>query len=912
MGYLDSADGENQQSTAFGNQYGGDVFADVNNLDHCIKYLNQSLTTFGFPSTLHLSSNDPASVVQTCNCIYALLQQRQRDIEFRDAANDQKHRLMSDMTRLEAKLERQEAQLFAKERELAALTSKEQKAAAAFKAQLEKLQQERDEFQRMVVSTQQVRVQQSHELKKKEKEYAKLQEKLNQVLAEKKKETKPGLEILTLLQKEGRQRGTWNSKKADGDFTKMIVDAYEAKKQELMAENTDLRSLLRSMQCDMRDFLNTPNGMGKASSVNGSFDGDRPSTPLAGRTDVFDLPFHMARDQIEQSLRTKMSSIKERMMQLQESQQALKISKEASDRELELEAQLVEARSIINEQVSLMNKQLAEDCRTPTTLHRTGKLSPASEEADEETVASDGWRVQLDAERSAIKKMTADLERDRLEVEKAKERLQRGEEEQASWAKSMNLWAVQVDGAKDLPEKNDIRPKDQNAIAEVANTGLEVLNQAENQRSSLGAQTDWLRMHVDLLEAQATRLESLDVPAENQARFQDLPYSPSRGQRVPINTENESTPAADPPRDRKSRRCSEKQRRHQDKSESDDTSCISDPQRAEILWKESSKRRGNSFRTRGKLLISQESGSVGRSARLSDPSYAVVDSSRHPEFETSRPELRDNSRSSRRRTASRNESSAEMGNHESGRVVGRTQSARAASHEIKRSESVSMLTGKQVEYQRSAVNGISRDPETAKAQLTEREFNPRSHRRSISLGQNSADVARISHKRARSRGENFSELTRYRSSRQAEQDETSKGFPDEIHRSESQRSLAGKQVESSSKRLEQLRSESRSRGNSEQRVPPGFRHIPDDAWVDDSQSMQTATSEQETQRISLKGVQSERSQFSSRVEPRRVGEPAERSSGLMDVPPAFSGNKKKRKLELISCGCLRVFKNSTE
>lgn len=76
-------------------------------------------------------------------------------------------------------------------------------------------------------------------------------------------------------QKEGRQRGTWNGKKTDNDFYKKIVckntvsslvcctnwtvkiwlivycwqvDAYEVKNQELMAENADLRALLRSMQ----------------------------------------------------------------------------------------------------------------------------------------------------------------------------------------------------------------------------------------------------------------------------------------------------------------------------------------------------------------------------------------------------------------------------------------------------------------------------------------------------------------------------------------------------------------------------------------------------------------------------------------------------------------------------------------
>jgi hypothetical protein len=47
---------------------------------------------------------------------------------------------------------------------------------------------------------QQVRIQQTHELKKKEKEFIKLQERLIQVLQEKKKESKTGMEIMNLLQ----------------------------------------------------------------------------------------------------------------------------------------------------------------------------------------------------------------------------------------------------------------------------------------------------------------------------------------------------------------------------------------------------------------------------------------------------------------------------------------------------------------------------------------------------------------------------------------------------------------------------------------------------------------------------------------------------------------------------------------
>ncbi|XP_031478976.1 uncharacterized protein LOC116249826 isoform X1 [Nymphaea colorata] len=337
------------------------AFADEGNLEHCVKYLNQTLVTFGFPASLDLFANDPVSIARTCNCIHALIQQRQRDIEFRESASDQRQRLLSDISRLEAKVERLEAQLTAKDREIASLTRTEAKAAATFKAQIEKLQQERDEFQRMVIGNQQVRTQQIHEMKKREKEYVKLQERLNQVLMERKKESRSGMEIMNLLQKEGRQRGTWNGKKADNDFYKMMVDAYEVKKQELMAENADLRALLRSMQMDMREFLNAPNGLSKPkTAVNESADAQSPPTPLGGRTDVFNLPFHMARDQIEESLRTKMVSIKERMVQLQDAQKVAEVSSEASERELELEAQLVEARSIIQEQASIMSKHLAK------------------------------------------------------------------------------------------------------------------------------------------------------------------------------------------------------------------------------------------------------------------------------------------------------------------------------------------------------------------------------------------------------------------------------------------------------------------------------------------------------------------------------------------------------------------------
>nr|CAB3480502.1 unnamed protein product [Digitaria exilis] len=354
-------------SSHAGSMSDGGAFANAGNLEHCARYLNQTLVTFGFPASLDLFATDPVryaslsqphlaaasrlrvSIARTCNCIYALLQQRQRDIEFRESTNDLRQRMQSDISRLEAKIERMDAQLAAKDRELATLTRTEAKNTAALKSQIDKLQQERDEFQKMVIGN---------------------QEKLNQVLMEKKKESRSGMEIMNLLQKEGRQRGTWNGKKNDNDYYKMIVDAYEVKKQELMQENADLRALLRSMQMDMREFLNAPNGSSQPTVAgNGRQEAGSPQSPLGGKTDVFDLPFHMARDQIEESLRTKMASIKARMTQLQDAQKGAEVTSEATERELELEAQLVEARSIIQEQASIMSKHFTKSDKPSGRRH---------------------------------------------------------------------------------------------------------------------------------------------------------------------------------------------------------------------------------------------------------------------------------------------------------------------------------------------------------------------------------------------------------------------------------------------------------------------------------------------------------------------------------------------------------------
>eukprot|EP00899_Mesostigma_viride_P027058 jgi/Mesvir1/7537/Mv19284-RA.2 len=238
----------------------GREFADPTaNMDQLQSYINRSLAAFGYPSPLQLGSPDAVDISMVCNCLYALLQQRQRDIDYRDETSQAQQRLQSQVNLMEAKQQRLEAALEAKEREISSALAKERVATTQHSAALRELTAERDELQKLANNLQGRHNQHVHEIRRKEREYVKLQERLHALLMEKRRESKASMEIMNLLQREGHKRGTWTGKRPDQDFYKMIVDAYETKQKELVVENADLRSSLRQLQTEMRELLNAHN-----------------------------------------------------------------------------------------------------------------------------------------------------------------------------------------------------------------------------------------------------------------------------------------------------------------------------------------------------------------------------------------------------------------------------------------------------------------------------------------------------------------------------------------------------------------------------------------------------------------------------------------------------------------------------
>lgn len=83
-----------------------------------------AVAAYGFPSDLPLQSGRPADVAKVCNLLYAMLHQRQRDIERHRDTEDGMARLDSSLQIAEQARQRLEARLLAKDKEIGSLENK--------------------------------------------------------------------------------------------------------------------------------------------------------------------------------------------------------------------------------------------------------------------------------------------------------------------------------------------------------------------------------------------------------------------------------------------------------------------------------------------------------------------------------------------------------------------------------------------------------------------------------------------------------------------------------------------------------------------------------------------------------------------------------------------------------------------
>lgn len=311
----------------------------------------------GLCRKLRLSSNDPRDVVTTANVIYGLLLQHEQDSTYKDGLKTEMQRARADVVAAERDRARYEQRLDAKDREIGAVRNMVKAGEDARKQELGKARREIEDLQKRLMASDRRFVQMQHEIKRKEKEFERLQERLANYLAERRQREKAVLDMVS-----GQM--TFDSSNAGGHRTnlpgsinvksdegmKAVIAAYEGKQAEMARENRDLKSALASLQAEYKEVLNAATARREA---------DLASGPVFDESFLAAVP-NMDADQLRTQLTTKLKALQRRLGNAGVRQFGKEEREYGSVTEQMLASDLAVAGSVIRDQEVLITQVLSQ------------------------------------------------------------------------------------------------------------------------------------------------------------------------------------------------------------------------------------------------------------------------------------------------------------------------------------------------------------------------------------------------------------------------------------------------------------------------------------------------------------------------------------------------------------------------
>ncbi|XP_051867972.1 synovial sarcoma, X breakpoint 2 interacting protein a isoform X2 [Pristis pectinata] len=419
------------------------LFCTKENVEQCIAYLNQELATLGFPSFYTEEAQQELNLVSILNCTYDLLQLHRKNLRALEDMETQHLKSSSDMDHLYHSQVKLKDQLESSRREVVSFQEKDRQLQLKNRALHNLLKNEKEEIQKLQNIIASRATQYNHDLKRKEREYNKLKERLHQLVMDK-KDKKLCIDILNYVGRSDGRRSAWRTGKTEarneGEMYKVLINNYERHHKELMVENIELKQVLQQMKKEMMSILNRRKQRPKepledSSGIAGS-DNEEDSRE-SNKENSLELSCDEVREQLTNSIRQQWRMLKSHVEKL-DSQASLKsdfleddevISKEAHEQEMEkLKVEIQQCRDVIKAQHQLL--QLSTQCDDETSvLLRDCYLLEEKERLKEE------WRLFNDQKKN--------FERERRNFTEAAIRLGHErkvfEEDRATWLKQQFL-----------------------------------------------------------------------------------------------------------------------------------------------------------------------------------------------------------------------------------------------------------------------------------------------------------------------------------------------------------------------------------------------------------------------------------------------------------------------------------------
>ncbi|KAM5147941.1 afadin- and alpha-actinin-binding protein isoform 1-T1 [Mantella aurantiaca] len=352
-------------------------FCNEDNVEQCVAYLEQELKTLGFPSLQTVSKNGSGRrlhVVSILNCIHELLQRHTRDLRRREEVETQILKINSDLECLQSNHSRLKDQLEATKRENAALLEKERQQQCKNNSLLQLLKNEKEEAQKLQNIITSRSTQHNHNLKRKEREYNKLKERLYQLVMDK-RDKKLSIDVLNYVGRADGKRMAWRTSKTDAkneeEMYKVLLGDYEQRQKQLMLENAELKKVLQQMKKEMISIL-SPKKLKAKDKLEDSLGpgiSDNEEDPAdSSKEHLSELSCEAVREQLVNSIRQQWRILKSHVEKLDNQAAQIRvvspdrkglIAREEHEREVgKLRDEIREYRETIKDQQHLLQQQI--------------------------------------------------------------------------------------------------------------------------------------------------------------------------------------------------------------------------------------------------------------------------------------------------------------------------------------------------------------------------------------------------------------------------------------------------------------------------------------------------------------------------------------------------------------------------
>ncbi|KAG7282862.1 hypothetical protein CRUP_020700 [Coryphaenoides rupestris] len=415
-------------------------FCTEDNVLECRSYVNQEVSTLGLRAVWTPADGaTELNVVAALNSMYELIQLHRRGVRALDDMEEERLRSCSNADFLQLSHSRLKDQLELAKRQNTSLLERERQLQLKVKNLQSCLKNEKEEVQRLQNIIASRASQYNHDMKRKEREFGKLKERLNQLLVDK-KEKKQAMEVLNCVGRADGKRSVWKTVRTEArhkeEMYQTMLSDYDARQRELMLENAEQRAVLQQMKRDMAD----------------SEDEDEVFESSKEEVDGSCVD---ARDRLTHSIRLKWRKLKSHMERL-DSQVSLGQAGEGSWPDavplethrqemgrLRLEVQC--CRDFIHSQQQLLQQRLSSPCEeeeeeetmvAPLLLH-------SGQAAGERERGRPGERGRLGEEWRALEEQRSHFEKERRNFTEAAIRLSHErmlfEEDRATWLKHQFL-----------------------------------------------------------------------------------------------------------------------------------------------------------------------------------------------------------------------------------------------------------------------------------------------------------------------------------------------------------------------------------------------------------------------------------------------------------------------------------------